>query len=92
MRFYFHEDAEAEFDKAVEYYEDIQPGLGLEFAREVYGAIKRVFSSLKHGRPIPRIPAAVWLTAFLLVLYINSSLVWFASLRLPIFDVVQVIG
>jgi hypothetical protein len=42
MRFYFHEDAETEFDKAVEYYEDIQPGLGLEFSREVYGAIKRV--------------------------------------------------
>lgn len=42
MRFYFHEDAETEFDKAVEYYEDIQPGLGLEFAREVYRTIKRI--------------------------------------------------
>ena len=42
MKFYFHEEAETEFDKAVEYYEDIQPGLGLEFAREVYGTIKRI--------------------------------------------------
>jgi hypothetical protein len=42
MRFYFHEYAETEFDKAVEYYEDIQPGLGLEFAREVYRTIKRI--------------------------------------------------
>ena len=42
MRFYFHEYAEAEFDRAVEYYEDSRPGLGLEFAQEVYAAITRV--------------------------------------------------
>lgn len=42
MRFYFHEYAETEFDRAVECYEDIQSGLGLEFASEVYMAIKRV--------------------------------------------------
>ena len=42
MRFYFHPDADAEFDKAVEYYEQCQPGLGLEFAEEVYAAIARV--------------------------------------------------
>jgi plasmid stabilization system protein ParE len=42
MRFYFHPDAEAEFDRAVEYYEQFQPGLGLEFAEEVYAAIARI--------------------------------------------------
>ena len=42
MRFYFHEDAEAEFDRAVEYYEDSRPGLGLEFSQEIYAAITRV--------------------------------------------------
>lgn len=42
MRFYFHEDAESEFDMAVEYYEDSRSGLGLEFAQEVYAAITRV--------------------------------------------------
>ena len=42
MRFYFHEDAEAEFGRAVEYYEESRPGLGLEFAQEVYAAITRV--------------------------------------------------
>lgn len=42
MKFYFHEDAETEFDRAVEYYEDSQSGLGLEFAQEVYAAITRV--------------------------------------------------
>ncbi len=39
MKYYFHPDAEAEFDRAVEYYEQFQPGLGLEFAEEVYAAI-----------------------------------------------------
>ena len=42
MRFYFHEDAEAEFDRAVEYYEDSRSGLGLEFAQKVCSAIARV--------------------------------------------------
>ena len=42
MKFYFHPDAEDEFDMAVEYYEQFQPGLGLEFAEEVYAAIARI--------------------------------------------------
>jgi hypothetical protein len=39
MRFYFHEYAESEFDRVVDYYEDCQRGLGLEFAQEVYATI-----------------------------------------------------
>ena len=42
MRFYFHPRADDEFDQAVQYYEDCQPGLGLEFAEEVYALIGRV--------------------------------------------------
>ena len=42
MRFYFHPDAEEEFDGAVEYYEQSQPGLGVEFVEEVYAAIARI--------------------------------------------------
>lgn len=42
MKFYFHPDAEKEFDEAVEYYEECQPGLGLEFAEEVYATISRI--------------------------------------------------
>jgi len=42
MRFHFHPEADAEFDKAVEYYEQRQSGLGLEFAEEVYAAIARI--------------------------------------------------
>ena len=42
MRFYFHPDAEAEFDRAVEYYDQSQPGLGIEFAEEVYATITRI--------------------------------------------------
>ena len=42
MRFYFHPRAVREFDEAVQYYEDCQIGLGLEFAEEVYAAIRRI--------------------------------------------------
>jgi hypothetical protein len=42
MRFYFHEDAETEFDKVIEYYEDCRRGLGMDFAHEVYATIARV--------------------------------------------------
>jgi hypothetical protein len=42
VSFYFHPDAEAEFGRAVEYYEQSQPGLGLEFAEEVYATVARI--------------------------------------------------
>ncbi len=42
MRVYFHPDAEAEFDRATEYYEQLQPGLGIEFAEEIYATITRI--------------------------------------------------
>ncbi len=42
MKFYFHPDAEAELNRAVEYYEQLQPGLGIEFAEEIYAAITRI--------------------------------------------------
>ena len=50
MRYYFHEDAEAEFDRAVEYYEDSRLGLGLEFAQEVYAAITRISAGISGRR------------------------------------------
>ena len=42
MRFYFHELAEAEFDRAVAYYENCRDGLGIEFTQEVYATIDRI--------------------------------------------------
>jgi toxin ParE1/3/4 len=42
MRFFFHEHAESEFDSIVDYYEDCQSGLGLEFAQEVYATIELI--------------------------------------------------
>jgi hypothetical protein len=42
VRFYFHPRADEEFDEAVQYYEDCQRGLGLEFAEEVYSSIARI--------------------------------------------------
>ena len=42
MKFYFHPDAKEELDGAVEFYEQSQAGLGLEFAEEVYATIARI--------------------------------------------------
>ena len=41
MIYSFHPEAEVEFNKAIEYYEKIEPGLGIEFAIEVYATIQR---------------------------------------------------
>ena len=41
-RLLFHPDAEAEFVAAISYYEECDPGLGLDFAREVQQALRRV--------------------------------------------------
>lgn len=41
MSFSFHPEAEKEFNKAIDYYEDIDPSLGYDFALEVYSTIKR---------------------------------------------------
>lgn len=41
MTFSFHPEAEEELNQAIAYYEDLQPGLGYDFALEVYETIKR---------------------------------------------------
>ena len=41
MSFSFHPEAEEEFNKAIDYYEDIEAGLGYDFALEVYSTIQR---------------------------------------------------
>lgn len=42
MRLYFHPEADLELDQAIAYYEELRPGLGLEFAEEIYAAISRI--------------------------------------------------
>lgn len=41
MSLRFHPAAEAEFSNAIQYYEDVEPGLGQDFAVEVYSAVQR---------------------------------------------------
>ena len=42
MTWLFHPAARIELNEAVDYYEELQPGLGYEFLEEVYGAIARI--------------------------------------------------
>lgn len=41
MSFRFHPEAETELSEAVQYYENVEPGLGQDFAVEAYTAIQR---------------------------------------------------
>ena len=42
MTYSFHPEAEEELDRAVDYYEAYSPGLGMEFADEIYATIQRI--------------------------------------------------
>jgi len=44
VNFYFHPDAETEFNDAIDHYEEKQNDLGLDFALEVYMTIDRILS------------------------------------------------
>ncbi len=41
MNFVFHPEAETEFNQSIQYYEEITPRLGYDFAMEVYATIQR---------------------------------------------------
>ncbi len=42
MTFSFHPEVEAEFNEAIDYYEDQDRGLGYDFAIEVYATLQRI--------------------------------------------------
>ena len=44
MKYSFHPAAEKELNDAIDYYNERQNGLGLEFAKEVYSVIQNVVS------------------------------------------------
>ena len=44
MTYWFHPEGEAEFLGAIDFYESREPGLGQDFAIEVYSAVRRIMS------------------------------------------------
>lgn len=44
MSFRFHPEAERELREAVDYYEEIEPGLGYDLSVELYSAVQRAVS------------------------------------------------
>jgi hypothetical protein len=68
LRFFLHDEADAELDAAVAFYESCRPGMGLDFAEEVYRSIQlaceypaagaRVSSRLRR-RLVRRFPFSV---------------------------------
>lgn len=42
MKYSFHPTAKIELNRAIDYYQECKPGLGLEFSKEVYSTIQRI--------------------------------------------------
>lgn len=45
MSFRLHPDAEEELSEAIRCYEDVEPGLGQDFAVEIYSAVQRAVAN-----------------------------------------------
>ena len=54
MTFSFHLAAEQELNGAVDYYNGCQNGLGLQFAKEVYAAIRNILAFPRAWTPLSR--------------------------------------
>ena len=44
MNYSFHPSAERELNEAIDYYNECQDGLGLQFAQEVFATIQHIIS------------------------------------------------
>ena len=51
MSFRLHPEAERELHEAVDYYEDVEPGLGYDLSVEIYSAIQRAVA-YPHAWPV----------------------------------------
>lgn len=52
MKYSFHPSAKIELNEGVDYYEECQPGLGLEFLKEVYTAIQLILQYPQAWPPL----------------------------------------
>ena len=72
MRFSFHPEAEEELNQAIDYYEDREPGLGYDFALEVYAAIQPIVKFPKAwGQCLKVKLGGVWLIVIHMGSYIQ---------------------
>jgi len=44
MKYSFHPVSEKELNEAIDYYDECQDGLGLEFAKEAYSTVQNILS------------------------------------------------
>lgn len=82
MRYVFHTEAEAEFDAAIDYYEDREPGLGYDFAVEVHSTLENILSFPKAWPIFEEDIRRVRLDVFLMALSMLSTKMLSSSLPL----------
>jgi len=51
VNYSFHPEAESEFFQAIDFYQECGEGLGLEFSREIFSAIKRIVTFPRAWSP-----------------------------------------
>jgi hypothetical protein len=54
MKFSFHPEAVRELSQVVDYYNDCQPSLGLDFLREVYISIQNILAYPQAWTPLSK--------------------------------------
>lgn len=79
MNFSFHPEAEHEFIEAAAYYEDCEPGLGLDFSREVYAPFRTPWTTRACGLNLKTRCGAVLFTVFPTAYCTASSLTAYSS-------------
>ena len=52
MKYSFHPSAKNELNEAIDYYEECQRGLGVEFTKEIYLTIHRIIEYPKAWSPL----------------------------------------
>jgi len=75
MTYKFHPEAELELNHAINYYEECQPRLGIEFADEVFQTIHRILDFPKAWHKLcMQTLDAVLPSVFLLALFIIKKM------------------
>ena len=64
MKYSFHPAAVAEFNKAIDYYELAEPGLGFDFAMKFIPPFGVLSPFQGHGRLSMEISGVLWFVAF----------------------------
>src|SRR5450759_1771343 len=92
MNFSFHPEADVEFIDGVTYYENCDPGLGLDFSRQFMPPFTTLWTTLPCGQQSKMRSVGVLFAAFHTECFTASSLMAYSSLPSCTCTEIQTIG